>query len=298
MRVVVTGSSGLIGRELVTALVAEGHDVTKLVRRTPEIGEAVWDPVAGTIDAGALDGADAIVHLAGAGIGDRRWSPARRAVLISSRVSSTELIARTVAGLARPPAMFVSASAIGVYGNRGDELLVEDSPPGDGFLARLCIEWERATVPAERVGVRVVHLRSALVLARNGGALGRTLPLFHAGLGGVLGDGRQWWSWISLRDEVGAIQFVLTHAEIAGPVNACAPHPATNREFTRALGRQLHRPTAARVPRFALRAVLGRELADEVPLGSQRVIPQRLVAAGYPFAHPQLADALAWVFDR
>ncbi len=298
MRVVVTGSSGLIGRALVTALVAEGHDVTKLVRRTPESGEAAWDPQSGTIDAGPLDGADAIVHLAGAGIGDRRWSPARRAELVSSRVSSTGLIARTVAGLARPPAVFVSASAIGVYGNRGDELLAEDSAPGKGFLARLCIEWERATVPAERAGVRVVHLRSGLVLARHGGALGRTLPLFRAGLGGVLGDGRQWWSWISLHDEIGAILFALTHAEITGAVNACTPNPATNREFTRALGRQLHRPTAARVPRFALHAVLGRQFADEVPLGSQRVIPRCLGAAGYPFAHPQLADALVWVFDQ
>ena len=298
MRVVVTGSSGLIGQALVAVLVADGHEVTRLVRRRPASGEAEWNPDSGTIDAGALEGAAAVVHLAGAGIGDRRWSRARRAEVVASRVQSTTLIARTVADLARPPAVLVSASAIGFCGDRGDELLTEDSGPGGGFLAGLCTEWEAAATPAEHAGVRVVRLRSGLVLARRGGALGRTLPLFRVGLGGVLGDGRQWWSWISLDDEVRAIAFALTHAELAGAVNACAPHPVTNREFTRALGRQLHRPTVARVPSFALRAALGRDLADELPLASQRVAPERLLAAGYPFVHPELAGALEAVFER
>lgn len=292
MRIVVTGASGLIGQALLGALEAAGHDTTVLVRRPPGTGEARWDPEAGTIDAGAFDGVGAVVHLAGAGIGDKRWSPARRDVILGSRVASTTLLSRTLAGLGSPPAVLVSASAIGYYGDRGDEELTEASGPGSGFQAQVCASWEAATADAEAAGIRVVHLRSAVVLSPGGGALGRQLPLFRAGLGGRLGSGRQWFSWISLRDEIGAVMHALEQPALAGAVNASAPAPVTNREYTAALGRALHRPAVVAVPPFALRLALGRQLADELLLGGLRVMPARLLDSGYRFRDPTLGGAL------
>ena len=295
MRLVVTGSSGLMGGALVAEARRRGHDVMPLVRRPPRPGEAQWDPVSGWIDARALDGADAVVNLAGAGIGDRRWSAARRDVVFSSRVESTTLLAGTLAGLDHPPRVLLSGSAVGFYGDRGDEKLTEDSPPGTGFLAELCMAWEGATEAADRSGIRVVVWRSGVVLSAAGGALGRMLPLFRLGLGGVLGDGSQWLSWISERDAVNAMLFALDDDRVRGPVNGCAPNPVTNREFTRTLGHLLHRPAVAAVPRAALGAVLGRQLAAEMPLASQRAMPSRLVVAGYRFEYPAVAEALAAV---
>ncbi len=292
MRVVVSGSTGLIGRSVVAALGARGDAVTPLVRRPPTEDEARWDPLAGTIDAGALEGADAVVHLAGAGIGDKRWSAARRREIVSSRVQSTALLARTLVGLHRPPTVMVSASAVGFYGDRGDEELTEASPAGTGFLADVCRAWEDATEPAAHGGLRVVRLRSGVVVAAHGGALARQLPLFRLGVGGRLGSGRQWLSWISLSDEVGAVLHALDEPALQGPVNATAPAPVTNRDFTSALGRALHRPAVMAVPGFALRVALGSELASEMVLGGQRALPTRLTATGYVFEHPDIDSAL------
>ena len=293
MRVVVSGSSGLIGRSVASALRARGDVVTPLVRRPPAPGEAKWDPVAGTIDADALDGADAIVHLAGAGIGDKRWSAARRQEIMASRVGATALLARSTASLTAPPAVMVSASAVGFYGDRGDEELTEDSGPGTGFLAEVCRAWEDATGPAVGAGVRVVRLRSGVVLSTRGGALARQLPLFRFGIGGRLGSGRQWLSWISLPDEVGVVLHALDEPAVQGPVNATAPAPVTNRTFTRALGLALHRPAVMAVPGLALRIALGSDLATEMVLAGQRVVPSRLTTTGYAFAHPDIDGALA-----
>jgi hypothetical protein len=295
MRVIVSGASGLVGSSLTAALRARGDEVTALVRRTPLAGEARWDPAVGSIDAGALEGADALVHLAGTGIGDKRWSARRRQEILSSRVESTSLLMRAVTGLSRPPKTMVSASAVGFYGDRGDEELTEDSGPGTGFLADVCRAWEDATEPAAHAGVRVVRLRSGVVLSAHGGALARQLPLFRLGVGGRLGSGRQWLSWISLRDEVGAILGALDEPALRGPVNATAPTPVTNRDFTRALGRALHRPAVLAVPAVALRVALGPDLASELVLAGQRVVPTSLMATGFRFAHPDVDAALAAV---
>jgi uncharacterized protein (TIGR01777 family) len=295
MRVAISGSSGLIGQAVAAALRARGDEVTALVRRPPGAGEVRWDPVAGSIDAGALEGTDAVVHLAGAGIGDKRWSASRRHEIMASRVQSTTLLATTVAGLDRPPTVLVSASAVGYYGDRGDEELTEESGAGSGFLADVCRAWEDATEPAEHGGIRVVRLRSGVVLSAHGGALARQLPLFRLGIGGRLGSGRQWLSWISLPDEVGAVLHALDTPGIRGAVNATAPVPVTNRDFTRALGRALHRPSVLAVPGFALRIALGPDLASEMVLAGQRVLPTRLQATGYVFAHVGIDAALAAV---
>jgi uncharacterized protein (TIGR01777 family) len=293
MRVVVTGSSGLIGQAVVSTLKDAGHDTMVLVRRTPGPGEARWDVAEGRIDTDALEGGDAVVHLAGAGIGDRRWTPQRKDVILRSRVEGTMLLCSALAGLAHRPSVLVSASAIGYYGDRGDEELAESSGPGTGsFQAEVCQAWEGATAEAQRAGIRVVHLRSAVVLSRHGGALAKQLPLFKAGLGAKLGSGDQWLSWISLRDEVGIILRAIEDGSLAGALNASAPAPVRNREFTKELGRALHRPAVLGVPPFALRLALGRQLADELLLGSLRVLPTRAVDAGYRFHDPELGGAL------
>jgi hypothetical protein len=296
MRVVVSGSSGLIGRSVVAGLRARGDEVTLLVRRPPAAGEARWDPGTGSIDAGALVGADAVVNLSGAGIGDKRWSAARRHEIVASRVQATALLARTLAELARPPSVLVNASAVGFYGDRGDETLTEASARGSGFLAAVCGSWEDATEPAVQRGLRVVRLRSGVVLSAHGGALARQLPLFRLGIGGRLGSGRQWFSWISLPDEVRAILHALDEPAVQGAVNATAPEPVTNRDFTRALGRALHRPSVMAVPGFALRIALGSDLASEMVLAGQRVLPTRLTATGFTFDHPRIETALANLF--
>jgi uncharacterized protein (TIGR01777 family) len=292
MRVVLTGASGLIGSALKARLTAEGHETVVLARRAPGPGEARWDPSTGSIDRDALEGADAVVHLAGAGIGDRRWTQARKDVILQSRVRSTTLVCGALARLRRPPSVLVSASAIGYYGDRGDEELTEASGPGSGFQADVCRAWEEATAGAEVAGIRVVHLRSAVVLSAEGGALGRQLPLFRAGVGGRLGSGRQWFSWITLRDEISVILHALSQTALVGAVNASAPNPVTNREFTRELGRALHRPAVLAVPPVALRLALGRQLADELLLGSLRVLPARLTESGFRFEDPTVDGAL------
>lgn len=298
----VSGAHGMIGATLVAALTREGHATVVLDRPSSErrevpgaAGQVPWDPARGTLDRRALADQgpfDAVVHLAGAGIGDRRWSAARRLELVESRVASTRLLAGELAAADPPPGVLVSASAVGIYGDRGDEELTEESPPGRGFLADLCRQWEEATAAAAEAGVRVVTLRSGVVLSPGGGALARQLPLFRLGLGGRLGDGRQWVSWITLADEMGAILRVLSDAALQGPVNATAPNPVTNAELTRALARAVHRPALVAVPRAALALALGGELVDEMLLASQRVRPARLASVGHRFEHPDLDAAL------
>jgi uncharacterized protein (TIGR01777 family) len=295
MQVVVSGSSGLVGSALCRRLVADGHEVRRLVRRPAGPGEVHWDPEAGTVDPAALAGTDAAVHLAGAGIGDRRWDSGRRRLLVDSRVRSTTLLATTLAGLDPAPAVLVCASAVGVYGDRGEELLTETSGRGTGFLADLCRQWEQAADPARRAGIRTVHLRSGIVLSAAGGALAKQLPLFRLGLGGRLGSGRQWTSWVSLDDEVAAVRHALDDARLSGPVNVTSPEPVTNAGLTAALGRALHRPAVLAVPAPALRLVLGRGLVDEVLLASQRALPAALEAVGFSFRHRSLPEALAAV---
>ena len=293
MRIAVTGATGLIGSALVRSLRADGHTAVPVVRRPVADGEDAvrWDPAAGSIDATALEGLDGVVHLAGAGIGDHRWNDAYRREILDSRVRGTELLAGALASLERGPAVLVSGSAIGVYGDTGDDLVDESAPAGDGFLADVCVQWEAATSAAAAAGIRVAHLRTGIVLDRSGGALRKMLPLFRFGAGGRMGNGRQWWSWISLADEVAAIRWILD-GDLAGPVDAVAPAPVTNRDFTRALASALHRPAFLPVPAFGPRLLLGRDLADALLFTSQRVAPTALERSGFTFAHPTIDVAL------
>lgn len=297
--IAITGATGLIGSALARSLRADGHTVRPLVRRpTDDPGAIRWDPAAGTIDAEALVGVDAVVHLAGAGIGDKRWSPARKREILESRTRGTALIARTMAEMATPPTTFVSGSAIGFYGTRGDEVLTEDSAPGDDFVAGVVLAWEDAARPAVEAGIRTVFVRTALVLAPDGGILSRLALPFRFFVGGRLGSGRQWMSWITLDDEVAAIRFVLERDDLSGPVNLAAPQPVTNAEMATAIGAALHRPSAIPVPAFAPRLALGREMADSLLFASQRVQPTVLTEAGFAFTHPDLSGALAAVLGR
>ncbi|MEV0182988.1 TIGR01777 family oxidoreductase [Streptomyces sp. NPDC050625] len=290
-RIAVAGASGLIGSALVRSLVADGHEVVRLVRRAARGAQEIcWDPEGQYVDAAGLVGCDVVVDLAGAGIGDRRWTDAYKRKIRDSRVLGTAALAEAVAALDEPPRVFVSGSAIGVYGDTGDRAVDETAPPGDGFLPSLCVEWEEAAAPAEEAGVRTVFARTGLVVAREGGAWARLFPLFKAGLGGRMGDGRQYWSFIALHDEVAAIRHLIDTEELSGPVNLTAPTPLTNREITAAMGRVLHRPAGLPVPAPVLRSVLG-EMAGDV-LGSQRVLPKRLLESGFVFAFPGIEDAL------
>jgi len=299
MRVVVTGSSGLIGGNLCSLLAGNGHDVVRVVRREVRPGEQAlqWDPEAGTIDVRGLEDADAVVHLAGAGIGDRRWSDSRKRVLVESRTRSTAVLARALAGLDPRPEVLVSGSAIGIYGDRGDEILTEKSRPGDDFLASLCERWEAETAPAAEAGVRVVCARTGVVLSAQGGALPKMLPLFKVGLGGRLGSGAQWWSWIALDDEIRAIEWLLEH-DVRGPVNLTAPTPVTNREFTAVLSEVLSRPARLPVPKFGPRVLLGAELADALLFTSARVRPEVLETSGFAFSCNDLEASLRSVLGR
>jgi uncharacterized protein len=294
VRVAITGSTGLVGSEVVTVLSAAGHEVVRLVRRVPAPGEKAvrWDPAKGEVDAAGLEGFDAVIHLAGENVGSGRWTAARKAAIRDSRVNGTRLLCDTLAGLARPPKALVCASAIGIYGDRGEELLTEESPPGTGFLTEVCREWEAASAPTVQKGIRVATLRIGVVLSPKGGALSRMLPLFRAGLGGVIGSGRQYVSWVALDDLVGIVLHALQSGELRGPVNAVAPLPVTNREFTEALGKALSRPTLLSVPAFALRLALGGEMADALLLASARGVPRRLEETGYRFRFPDLPAAL------
>ncbi|CUU60105.1 hypothetical protein Ga0074812_13547 [Parafrankia irregularis] len=295
MKVAVTGSSGLIGSALLPALRADGHEVVRIVRRPPRgPGEIRWDPLAGQLDPRELQGVEAVINLAGAGLGDHRWTASYKQVLCASRIEGTRLLAETLAGLAVPPRVLLSGSAIGWYGSPAGATgpaLDESAGAGVGFLADLVRGWEGATAAAEAGGIRVVRLRTGVVLSARGGMLGRLLPLFRLGAGGQLGPGRQWLSWISLRDTVAAALYLLEADGTRGPVNLVAPRPVTNAEFTATLARALHRPAFARVPRAALRLALG-EFADEGVFASQRLAPAALLDAGFRFAHPDLAAAL------
>jgi hypothetical protein len=291
MHVVISGASGLIGSALASRLAAAGHVVSRLVRRPPLAGEIRWDPSAGELVASELEGVDAVVHLAGAGIGDHRWSASYKQEILASRVDSTDLLARSLAGLERPPKVLLSGSAIGFYGERGDEELDESSPRGSGFLADVVAAWEGATEPASAAGIRVVHLRTGIVLDAGGGALAKQLPLFKLGAGGKFGSGRQWQSWISIDDEVGAIEHLL-NAGVSGPVNLTAPQPVRNAEFAETLAGVLRRPHFLTVPKFGPGLLLGKEAAEGLLFTSQRVLPRALEAAGYTFRHADLDTAL------
>ena len=296
--VLVSGARGLIGSALVRGLLAAGDRVIRLTRTggAAAADEVGWDPSAGRIDAARLDGIDAVVHLAGESIAQARWTAARKARIWRSRVDGTMLLARALANLADPPSTMICASAVGYYGDRGDEILREESGPGTGFLADLCREWEAAAEPARARGIRVAHLRTGTVLSRDGGALSRLLPVFRLGLGGAIGSGRQYMSWIALADAIEAIRHVLARDELAGPVNLVSPHPVTNREFTRALGRAVRRPAVLPVPAWMLRLLFG-DLADETLLASTRAEPARLLGTGYAFRLPSLGGALTALLD-
>lgn len=297
MTIIVTGSSGLLGTALVEALRDDGARVVRLVRRVPEgDDEAFWNPAKGVVDQAALEGAEAVIHLAGAGIGDRRWSEDHKRELTRSRVEGTRTLAGALAGLGAKPAALLSGSAIGFYGDTGDVAVDETASAGEGFLAQeVVVPWEAETAPAEEAGIRVVRLRTGLVLSGRGGMLSQILPVFRMGLGAPLGSGRQYWSWISIDDWVLAVQHILKNPGISGPVNVTAPEPVTNAEFTKALGTALHRPTMPlAVPGFVLRAAIG-EFAEEGVLTGQRVLPRRLLESGYAFRHTRLDEALAAV---
>lgn len=287
MKVLVTGATGFIGKALCVALERRGDKVVPLSRPSG------WDPAAGTIDRAMIEreGPDAVVHLAGENIGEKRWNEAQKQRLLESRIQSTELISRTVATLPKRPKVMISASAIGIYGNRGEEMLTDETEGGSGFLADLCRAWEASADPARQAGIRVVHPRIGVVLAKDGGALKKMLPLFKLCLGGKLGSGKQWMSWVSREDVVGAILYALDREAFEGPINVTAPVPVRNVEFTKALARAVRRPAIFPVPAFALRLVAG-EIADEALLASQCVVPARLKAVSFPFRFPELGPLL------
>ncbi len=288
MRIGVTGASGFLGQRLVPALRVAGHEVVRIGRGVD--ADVHWVPSAGALDAAGCAGIDAFVHLAGASVG-ARWTPAHRREIRDSRVLGTALIARTAAALSPRPRVLVCASAVGIYGDAGDDVLDEASPSGRDFLAEVGRAWEAAADPARQAGIRTVHLRFGVVLSRRGGALARMLPVFLLGGGGRLASGRQWMSWISMQDAVGAVKFALERETLVGAVNAVAPSPVTNAEFTHALARVVHRPALFPVPAFALNLMFG-EMARGTLLASQRVIPRQLLAAGYAFRHTTLEPAL------
>jgi len=292
-RVAISGASGLIGQAASTALTEAGWTGLRLVRGAGEVrsDEISWSPAEGELEPQALEGLDAVIHLSGESIAGGRWTSARKQRILSSRVETTGLVARVLAGLEAPPSVLVCASAVGFYGDRSDTWVDESSPPGEGFLAEVCRAWESAAEPARAAGIRTVHLRTGMVLAEQGGALAQMLPVFRLGLGGKLGSGQQYMSWIALPDVVRALGFVLEREELQGPVNAVAPHPVTNAEFTQVLGCVLGRPTLLSVPGFALRALLG-TMADELLLHGQRVRPRKLAEAGFQFTYPELEEAL------
>jgi uncharacterized protein (TIGR01777 family) len=297
--VAVTGSHGFVASALVPALERAGHRVVRLVRTRPAgADELEWNPDAGTIDAAGLEGIGGVIHLAGAGIGDKRWTDARKRLILESRTKGTGLLARTLAGLTRAASVLVSASAVGYYGNRDDEPLDEQSAPGNDFVAGVCVQWEAATAPAADAGIRVVTTRSGIILGREGGVFPRMLLPFRLGLGGRFASGRQYMSWISIDDEVGAMLHALSNDALAGPVNLTGPAPVTNAEFTKTLGRVVRRPTAIPTPLLPLKLRYGSELVQHLLVEGQRVLPKRLEASGYQFSHPTLEEALRAVVDR
>jgi uncharacterized protein (TIGR01777 family) len=293
MKVLVTGASGLIGSAVSDALRARGDAPVALTRGGRDSGDVSWDPERGELDPRVFDGVDAVVHLAGQGIADHRWTADQKRKIAESRTRGTTLLTSTLAGLPTPPRVLVSGSAIGYYGDRGDEELTEDSGPGGGFLAGVVAQWEHAATPAEAAGIRTVRIRTGIVLARHGGVLASLITPFKLGLGGRTGSGEQWMSWIALADEVGAILHAIDHEHVSGALNLTAPSPATNRDFTRALGRALHRPAVLPTPLVPLKLRYGDELVRELLLFSQRVRSDKVSSSGYVFRHPRLQDALS-----
>jgi len=292
MKLLISGSHGLVGKALVKSLEAEGHEIFRLVRHAPASdSEIEWSPDRYSIALARLEGFDAAVHLAGEGIASGRWDEEKKRKIRESRVKGTKLLSDALANLARPPKTLISASAIGYYGNRGDELLTEASQPGDDFLAGVCVEWENATAHAAEKGIRVVNTRFGVILDSQGGALAKMLTPFRMGVGGKVGSGKQWMSWIALDDVIGAIEYVLASETVKGPVNFVAPNPVRNAEFTKTLGRVLSRPTIFPIPAFGARLVFG-EMADALLLSSQRVEPAELKNVGYQFRHPRLKGEL------
>ncbi len=301
MDVVIAGGSGFIGSALGRSLEADGHRVIRLVRpdSAPVAGDTVaWDPGVSRIDGKGLDGVDAVVNLAGVGIGDAKWSDARKDEILKSRLAATGLLSNALARLTKPPAVFVSASAVGYYGDRGDEKCTEDSAPGSDFLAGVCVAWEDAARPAAQAGLRVAWIRTGIVLDPSGGALHQLLLPFKLGLGGRLGKGTQYMSWITLADEVGAIRAIIDDPTLGGPVNLTAPNPVTNAEFTATMGKVLGRPTAIPTPLLPLRIRYGRELVQHLLLDGQRVLPTKLTDAGYEYGHTELEPALRAILGK
>jgi uncharacterized protein len=296
VRIIIAGASGFIGTALVDRLRSEGHEVVRLVRRTPQSSDELsWNPAAGDLDPAAVAGADVAMNFAGVGVGDKRWTDAYKQEIRSSRVDSTVTLSRAIAAADGGPRVLLNASAVGFYGDRGDEVLDENSAPGDGFFPDVCRAWEAATQAAEEAGVRVCNLRSGLVVGPGGGLMKRLVPLYKAGLGGPLGSGKQYQSWVSLADEIGAIMFLMT-AELSGPINLTGPTPVPNAVFSDALGKALRRPSLLPAPRFGLKIILG-EFADNT-LESMRVVPRVLLDAGYEFIHPDVDRALRWAVAR
>ena len=290
MRVLVTGSTGLIGTHLLPVLESAGHEPVRLRRGVaPAEGELHWDPAKGTID--DLSGIDAVVHLAGVSIGEKRWTDAQKRAILDSRTGPTTLLAEAMAAANPKPQVLISASAVGYYGNRGDEELTEASSPGDDFQADVCVQWEAATQPAQDAGIRTVHIRSGVVQTAKGGTLARQLLPFKMGIGGRFGPGTQWFSWISMEDELGAILHLL-ESDVSGPVNLVSPNPVTNLEFTKTLGDVVKRPTFLPTPLLPIKAVYGSELVETLMLGSLRVVGVKLEQTGYTFKYPGLEDAL------
>ena len=297
MKIIISGASGLIGKPLIASLRKHGHEVVQLVRRSPRANESQWNPSAGQLDVAVLEGCDAVIHLSGAGIGDRRWTAKYKQELVESRTKSTSLLATTIAKCNKKPSVFLSGSAIGIYGPRGDEKLTEQSSNGSSFLADICKQWEAAAKPAIDAGVRTVFLRTGIVLTPLGGALKKQLPLFKLGLGGKFGDGRAWQSWISLDDEISAIEHLLT-AKVSGAVNLTAPNPVTNADFTTALARALKRLAILPIPKFGPKLLLGGELADALLFTGQRVMPIELQNSGFVFKHSTIDVALRALLNK
>ena len=293
MKILVSGSHGLVGKALMKSLTDDGHEVIRLVRHEPIFGapEIWWDPSQGRIDAERLEGLDVVVHLAGESIASGRWTDEKKQTILESRVKGTSLLSDALARLSRPPSVFLSASAIGYYGDRGDELLTEQSAPGNDFLAKVCIEWEAATSAAVEKGIRTVHTRFGIILDENGGALAKMLTPFRLGIGGRVGSGKQWMSWVALEDVISALKFLMGETSTRGPVNFVSPNPVTNAEFTKTLGRVLSRPTFFPVPEFGARLAFG-EMADALLLSSQRVEPAVLKSKGFEFRWTTLEAAL------
>lgn len=292
MKVLVTGSTGLVGTALTLKLRAAGHQAVRLVRKSPESSsDVVWAPMVGVLDRELIEGIDAAVHLAGENIFGLRWTEGKKAKIRDSRVKGTRFLAESLAGLKNKPKALICASAVGFYGDRGEEVLTEQSPPGRGFLADVCREWEAACDPASQKGIRVVNTRFGIILTPRGGALRKMLPAFKMGLGGIIGNGRQYWSWISLEDVLEVILRTLTDVSLVGPINVVSPRPSTNGEFTKTLGRVLNRPTIFPLPTSVARLALG-EMADAMLLASARAEPARLKSSGYVFKHPDLESCL------